>query len=74
MVCAEMAMKDLVHRVFVKLPNTDTEHIEQWCESHFDFRGGKWDCYFADDSPYNFDMYYIFEKHEDAVLFSLTWQ
>ena len=66
--------RDLVHKVLVKLPDTDTEHIDHWCIKHFGEQGKKWDCYFADDSPYNFDQYYIFAEHKDAVLFSLTWQ
>ena len=68
-----MSFVDLTHKVLLKLPNTDTDHIDRWCESHFGERGGKWDCWFANDSLFNFDMYYAFLNHEDAVLFTLRW-
>lgn len=62
------------YRVHLKLPNTDTGHIDIWTEKHFGIRGIYWDCWFADDSPFNYDMVYAFSKHEDAVLFTLTWE
>ena len=65
---------DLIHKVFIKLPTTDTDHIDEWCFKHFGEQGKKWDCYFADDNPWNFDQCYIFAEHKDAVLFTLTWQ
>ena len=65
---------DLPFKVLMKLPSTDTEHIDEWCFQHFGEQGKKWDSYYADDSPFNFDQYFIFAKHEDAVLFTLTWQ
>lgn len=68
-----MSWQDLIYKVLLKLPNTDTEHIDEWCYEHFGIQGNTWDCYFADDSPYNFDQYYAFARHEDAVLFKLRW-
>lgn len=68
-----MSWRDLIYKVLIKLPNTDTEHIDEWCYEHFGLQGKTWDCYFADDSPYNFDQYYAFARHEDAVLFKLRW-
>jgi len=68
-----MSLEFLIHKVFIKLLDTDTDEIDMWCIEHFGEQGIKWDSYFADDSPYNYDQYYIFENHEDAVLFTLTW-
>ena len=65
--------RDLIYKVFIKLPTTDTDHIDKWCYEHFGEQGKKWDCYFADDSPYNYDQYYIFANHADAMLFTLKW-
>ncbi len=68
-----MIYPELPYKVFVKLATTDTDDIDQWCYEHFGEQGHKWDSYFADDSPYNYDQYFIFAEHNDAVLFSLKW-
>lgn len=68
-----MSYRDLIHKVYLTLPNTDTEHIDHWCIEHFGGQGKKWDCYFADDNPWNYDQYYVFAVYEDAVLFTLRW-
>ncbi len=64
---------DYPNKVYLKCATTDTDHIDMWCEKHFGYRGGKWDCWFADDSPYKYDLIYSFANHEDAVLFTLRW-
>jgi len=68
-----MSPLDFPYRVYFKSPNTDTDHIEEWCYEHFGLQGKQWDCWFANESPYNFDQYYAFVRHEDAVLFKLRW-
>jgi len=64
---------DLNYKVLVKLPSTDTDHIDEWCWKHFGEQGEKWDCCFADDSPWNYDQYYMFANQKDAMLFTLRW-
>lgn len=68
-----MTPPELTHRVYLKLSNTDTQYIDRWCYEHFGEQGYNWDSYYANDSMYNFDQYYIFAKHKDAVLFELKW-
>lgn len=69
-----MSYRDLVYTVYMKLPNTDTSHLDKWCNDHFGEQGILWDSYYVDASPHNFDQYYAFSNHEDAMLFTLTWQ
>lgn len=66
--------RELVHKVLVKLADTNTDHLDKWCEKHFGEQGKLWDSYYAEDSPFNYDQFYIFANHKDAMLFILTWQ
>ncbi len=69
----DMIFDDLKYRVHLKCNNTDTEHIDIWCEEHFGYRGGKWEVWFDNDSLFNFDLTYAFLNQEDAMLFTLRW-
>ena len=64
---------DFPFKVFLQMKTTDSDHIDDWCDEQFGVQGEYWDCYFADDNPWKYDLYYIFLKHEDAVLFTLRW-
>lgn len=64
---------DYPNRVYLKCKTTDTDDIDGWCTEHFGEQGIKWDAWFADDSPWNYDQIYSFINHEDAVLFTLRW-
>lgn len=61
------------HQIFVKMKTVDTEEMDKWCVNHLGEQGVKWDCYFASDNLYNYDMYYAFIEHKYAMVFSLTW-
>lgn len=63
----------LIHKVFLKFADTNTDHIDEWCYDHFGVQGEKWDAYFASSESYNYDQYYIFANLDDAVLFTLRW-
>ena len=63
----------LIHKVFLKFADTNIDDIDEWCYEHFGIQGENWDSYFADMSPHNYDQYYIFANHDDAVLFTLRW-
>lgn len=63
----------LLHKVYIKLPDTNTDHIDEWCYEHFGIQGEKWDAYFASTNTGNYDQFYIFANHDDAMLFSLRW-
>ena len=69
-----MSVREFHYRVLLPMTTTDSDHIEFWCEKHFGIRGIKWDCWFNNDSPFNYDLTFAFDRHEDAVLFTLTWQ
>ena len=68
-----MIDNEFKYRVFLSMPNTDSDHIERWCENHFGIRGVNWDCWFNNDSPFNFDLTFAFTKDKDAMLFTLKW-
>ena len=67
------APKTLRYKVYTKLPDTNTDHIDEWCYEHFGIQGKKWDAYFANSIPLNYDQFYIFANHDDAMLFRLRW-
>ena len=65
--------KTMPHKVYIKLSDTNTDHIDEWCYEHFGIQGEKWDAYFASEDTGNYDQFYIFANHDDAMLFSLRW-
>lgn len=55
------------------MDSVESNHIDDWCYDNFGIQGHAWDCYYPNESPFNFDLIYIFLKQEDAVLFALKW-
>ena len=68
-----MGWRELTFKVPYPNDTVDTEEVDEWCFEHFGIQGENWDCCFANDSPYNYDLLYMFRRHEDAVLFTLKW-
>lgn len=70
-----MALNNFPYKILVKRDTTDVDDIDLWCKEKFGPGGfqSQWDVGFADESPYNYDLFYYFKEEKDAVLFALRW-
>lgn len=70
-----MVIDKFPYKILLKRDSTDTNEIDRWCTDKFGPNGDhdQWDVSYANESPYNYDLFYYFKQEKDAVLFILRW-